>query len=189
MISAILLAAGQSKRMLNENKLLKKINGVPLVKLCADNILASFIDELIVVTGFQKEKIEKNINKSIKIKFVYNSNFKTGIASSIKSGISSLSNKTEAFFICLGDMPMIDKDIFNLLIKYRNKNKIIVPTFNSNPRNPVLFSITLKKNIMKVDGDQGAKEVLKINKDKIFNVEINNENVFKDFDNTKDFIF
>ena len=189
MISAILLAAGQSKRMLNENKLLKKINGTPLIKLCANNILASFIDELIIVTGYQKERIERNIKKSSKIKFVHNSDFKTGIASSIKTGISTLSRKTKFFFICLGDMPMIDKNIYNLLINHKNKNKIIVPTFNSSPRNPVLFSATLKKNIMKVRGDQGAKEFLKIHKNKIFNVKINSEDIFKDFDDIKDFTF
>ena len=49
MISAILLAAGQSKRMDGENKLTKELRGIPLIKLSVKNILASSIDELIVV--------------------------------------------------------------------------------------------------------------------------------------------
>ena len=40
MISAILLAAGQSKRMNGENKLTKEIQGIPLIKLSVKNILA-----------------------------------------------------------------------------------------------------------------------------------------------------
>ena len=59
MISAILLAAGQSKRMLNENKLTKKFNGIPLIKHSVDNILSSDISELIVVLGYQKKNCSK----------------------------------------------------------------------------------------------------------------------------------
>ena len=68
MISAILLAAGQSKRMNGENKLTKKINGVPLINLSILNILESSIEELIIVTGYQNEILESIINKDNKIK-------------------------------------------------------------------------------------------------------------------------
>ena len=67
MISAILLAAGQSKRMDGENKLTKEIKGIPLIKLPVKNILASSVDELIIVLGYQKEIIEKLIDKNEKI--------------------------------------------------------------------------------------------------------------------------
>ena len=71
MISAILLAAGQSKRMVSENKLTKEIKGNPLIKLSVKNILASSVDELIIVLGYQKEIIEKFIDKSEKIKIFF----------------------------------------------------------------------------------------------------------------------
>ena len=72
MISAILLAAGQSKRMNGENKLTKKINGVPLINLSILNILESSIEELIIVTGYQNEILESIINKDNKIKIFLN---------------------------------------------------------------------------------------------------------------------
>ena len=99
MISAILLAAGQSKRMNGENKLTKKIQGIPLIKHSVKNILASSIDELIVVLGYQKEIIEKLIDKNEKINLVFNKDFESGMASSIKTGLNNLPVKTEAFFI------------------------------------------------------------------------------------------
>jgi molybdenum cofactor cytidylyltransferase len=86
-ISAILLAAGQSKRMDGENKLTKEIQDVPLIKYSVKNILASSINELIVVLGHQKEIIEKLIDKNEKIKCVFNKNFENGMASSIKTGL------------------------------------------------------------------------------------------------------
>ena len=93
MISAILLAAGQSKRMNDENKLIKKIKGKPLIKHSVINILESSIDELIIITGHQNKILEKIIDKNDKIKIIFNSQFKTGMASSIKIGIKSLSKK------------------------------------------------------------------------------------------------
>ena len=87
MISSILLAAGQSKRMSGENKLIKSVKGIPLIKCALNNILKSHVNEIIIVLGYQNETIEKLIDKSSRIKFVFNSNFESGIASSIKEGI------------------------------------------------------------------------------------------------------
>ncbi len=185
MISAILLAAGQSKRMNGENKLTKEIQGTPLIKHSVKSILASSIDELIVVLGHQKETIEKLINKNEKIKFVFNKDFESGIASSIKTGLNNLSEKTEAFFICLGDMPMVNLNIYNQLIKSINKKEIIVPTYKGQQGNPVLFAKSMKEKIINISGDVGAKKILELNKDKILNLEINDQCVTKDF-NTQD---
>ena len=76
MISAILLAAGQSKRMNGENKLTKKNQGSPLIKHSVKNILSSSVDELIIVLGYQKEIIEKLIDNHKKIRFVFNKDFR-----------------------------------------------------------------------------------------------------------------
>ena len=187
MISAILLAAGQSKRMNGENKLTKEIQDIPLIKLSVKNILDSSINELIIVLGYQKEIIEKLIDKNEKIKFVFNKNFESGMASSIKAGLNHLSKSAEAFFICLGDMPMVNSDIYNQLIKSRNRKNIIVPTYNNQQGNPVLFDKSMKEKIMVIVGDVGAKKILELNKDKILNLEINDQSIVKGFNTRGDF--
>ena len=187
MISAILLAAGQSKRMVGENKLAKKIQGVPLIKHSVKNILAASIDELIIVLGYQKEIIEKLIDKNEKIKFVFNKNFESGMASSIKTGLDNLSGKTEAFFICLADMPMVNHDIYNQLIKSKDNNEIIVPNYKRQQGNPVLFNKSMKGKIMNITGDVGAKKILELNKDKILNLEIDDQSITKGFDTQDNF--
>ena len=108
MISAILLAAGKSKRMNGENKLIKNFKGTPLIKYAVENILNSSIDELLVILGYQNEIVEKTIDKNNKIKIILNKSFESGMASSIKTGLNHLSQQTEYFFICLADMPMIN---------------------------------------------------------------------------------
>ena len=185
MISAILLTAGQSKRMNGENKLTKEIQGTPLIKHSVKNILASSIDELIIVLGHQKETIEKLINKNEKIKFVFNKDFESGIASSIKTGLNNLSEKTEAFFICLGDMPMVNPNIYNQLIKSINKREIIVPTYKGQQGNPVLFAKSMKEKIINISGDVGAKKILEQYDEKIFRLPIDNKTIISDF-NTQD---
>ena len=188
MISAILLAAGQSKRMNGENKLTKEIQGIPLIKHSVKNILASSVDELIVILGYQKEVIEKIIDKNERIKFAFNVNFENGMASSIKTGLNNLSEKTEAFFICLGDMPMVNSDIYNQLIQSKNNKEIIVPTYKGQQGNPILFSKSIKEKIMTIQGDVGAKKILELNKNKILNVEVDNQSIRKDFNTKDDFI-
>ena len=160
MNSCILLAAGKSERMNGENKLIKEINGIPLIKYAVKNILGSAVDELIIVVGYEKEKIENTIEKNKKIDFVYNKDFNNGISSSIKCGLSHISKKTKNFFISLGDMPNVNQNIYNKLIKAKNhynknlnplnKKEIIIPTSDGKNGNPILFSIFMKKDIMNV---------------------------------------
>ncbi len=198
MISSILLAAGQSLRMKGGNKLTKEINGIPLIKYAIKNILGSAVDELVIVVGHEKEVIEKIIEKNKKIRFIYNSNFADGISSSIKIGLENISKKSEAFFISLGDMPDVNQNIYNKLIKTRyNYNKklktnfkkeIFIPTFENEKGNPILFSKHMREKIMQIKGDNGAKELIELNKDKTLNVPLKSRGVTLDFDEQEDFI-
>jgi len=190
MISAILLAAGESKRMVDENKLVKKYKNIPLIKHAVSNVLNSSIDELIIVLGYQKEAIEKIIEENKKIKFIANPNFESGIASSIKKGLDSLSKEIEAFFICLGDMPNVNKEIYNQLINasFSNKDKeIFVPYYQERQANPILFSKKIKDEIQKIEGDFGAKKIIADNEKKVFKLSIQDKGVITDFNNINDF--
>ena len=185
MISAILLAAGQSKRMIDENKLTKEFKNIPLIKHSVNNILSSNIDELIIVLGYQKKIVQNILNENSKIKFVTNENFSDGMSTSIKSGLKYLSANSEAFFICLGDMPLINKKIYNHLINSRIDNHIVVPTYKNKQANPVLFPKVMQTSIMSINGDSGAKKILEENKNNILNIKIDDIGITKDF-NTKD---
>ena len=82
-------------------------------------------------------------------------------------------------------MPMVNLNIYNQLIKSINKKEIIVPTYKGQQGNPVLFAKSMKEKIINISGDVGAKKILELNKDKILNLEINDQCVTKDF-NTQD---
>jgi len=197
MISSILLAAGESKRMKGENKLTKTIRGIPLINYTIKNILGSAVNEIIVVLGHEKESLETIIEKNKKIKLVFNENFKSGIASSIKVGLKNISNKADAFFICLADMPDVNQNIYNKLIKARNsynkklkpifKREIIIPSYEGQDGNPILFSKFMKKKFMDLKGDVGPKEIIELNKKKILNIPFDNEGILINFDTQENF--
>ena len=197
MISSILLAAGESKRMENENKLVKEVNGISILKYAVKNILGSSIDELIIVLGHEKEIVENIIEKNKKIKFIYNKNYKNSVTSSMQAGLESISKKAEAFFVCLGDMPNVNQNIYNKLIKAKfNYNKklkpslkkeIIIPTYNSQEGNPVLFSKYMKKKIMDMKKDLEFEKIIDLNREKVLNVPFKNDGVVLDFNTQEDF--
>ena len=198
MISAILLAAGQSSRMNGENKLSKEIDGIPLIKYAIKNILGSSVDELIIVLGYERKVIESLIDINKKTKVIFNKNFKDGIASSIKAGIGKISKKSDAFFICLGDMPNVNQNIYNKLIKTRSKynkklkiehkKEIIIPTNQGQKGNPVLFSKFMKDKFKNIEGDFGAKKIIELYEQKVLNVPIDNDGINLDFDTKEDFM-
>ena len=199
MISAILLAAGLSSRMNGENKLIKEINDKPLILHSIKNLLGSAVNEIIIVLGYEKDVVENLIEQNKKIKIVFNKDYKKGVSASIKTGLENISSKSEFFFICLGDMPNVNQNIYNKMIKtiynYNKKLKpnfkkeIVIPTFEGKDGNPILFSKYMKSKLKNIEGDKGAKELINLYKNKSINVPIKNSGIILDFDNIEDFNF
>ena len=190
MISAILLAAGQSKRMGGDNKLTKKYNKKYLINHILDTLIKSKIEKIIVVLGFQSSKVRKITVKNKKINFVFNKNYKSGMASSIKTGLKRISKKNIGFLIVQADMPLISKKIINsLCFAIRKKNKeIVAPIYKRNIGNPVGFKSSMIKTLNKTKGDSGAKKIIKRNKKNLSLVRVNSKSIFKNFNTEKDFL-
>jgi molybdenum cofactor cytidylyltransferase len=189
MITAILLAAGQSKRLFNQNKLIKNFKGKLLVNYAVQSIIKSKIEKLIIVLGFEYLKVKKKINKNKKIKFVINHNYTRGIASSIKCGLKKISNKSDGFIIVQADMPEIGKNILNKLYKEikTNKKEIFVPRKNNKIGNPIGFKLSMINQLKKISGNRGAKFIIQKNKSKIKYIRTKSLGIFKDIDLNKDF--
>jgi len=190
MISAILLAAGQSQRMGGDNKLIKKYIKKHLINHILDTLIKSKIKKIIVVSGFQNSKVKKIIVKNKKINFVYNKNYKSGMASSIKTGLKRISKKNIGFLIIHADMPKISRKIINKLYEaIKNKDKeIFVPIYKRKLGNPVGFKYSMLKKLKKIKGDKGAKKIIKRNKKKLYLVKVNAKSIFNDLNTPRDFL-
>ena len=189
MISAILLAAGQSKRTGDENKLIKKYKGKALINHILNSLIRSKVNKIIIVLGHKKQKIKKIALKSKKITFVINSSYKKGISSSIKCGIKKISKKNIGFLIVHADMPLVSKTILNTLCSaLKSKNKeIFVPVYKKKVGNPLAFKYSMIKSFRTIKGDRGAKKLIRLNKSKVQMIKVNSKSILIDFDQLKDF--
>ena len=180
MISAILLAAGQSKRFGKKNKLIIKYKNKSLIQSALLNLLKTNVNKIVLVLGYEQTQIKKRIYKKKNIKIVINKKFNSGIASSISCGLKYLDNKTTGFFVCLGDMPKVNKNVYNkLILNFYKHNKIIVPCYKNKRGNPVIFPVKYKKKLMSLKGDNGAKKLLKKNCQIVF---FKNKSILFDID-------
>ena len=113
MISAILLAAGQSKRISKENKLIKKFKDIPLINHILKSLIKSKVNKIIIVLGHDRNKVKKILLKNKKITFVINKNYKKGMSSSIKFGLRKITKSSKGFMIIQSDMPFIKSSHIN----------------------------------------------------------------------------
>lgn len=183
-IHAVLLAAGRSERMGRNNKLLLNVDGIPLVRKSAINILNSDVTSMTVVTGFDENKIV-NALSGLNVNFVKNINFREGLSSSLKAGLANITPTPSAVIICLADMPKIQPEHINQLIENFDPLKgweICIPTNNGKRGNPVLIGSRFFPYIFETNGDFGAKQIMKQHSDKIVEVEIGTSDIHFDID-------
>ncbi len=183
-IHAVLLAAGRSERMGPNNKLLLNVDGIPLVRKSAINILNSNVTSMTVVTGFDENKIV-NALSGLNVNFVKNINFREGLSSSLKAGLANITPTPSAVIICLADMPKIQPEHINQLIENFDPLKgweICILTNNGKRGNPVLIGSRFFPYIFETSGDFGAKQVMKQHSDKIVEVEIGTSDIHFDID-------
>ena len=189
MISAILLAAGQSKRLKGENKLIKNFKGKPLINHILNSLIKSKVDKTIIVLGYENRKVKKIALRSKKITFVVNSNYLKGISTSIKCGLKKIPKKNMGFIIVQADMPLVSKRIINALCSAVKKGdkEIFVPIYKKKLGNPLAFKYSMIKSLKKIKGGRGAKKLIKSNKSKVQMVNVNSKSILIDFDQLKDF--
>ena len=189
MIRAILLAAGQSKRLKGENKLIKKFKNKPLINHTINSLIKSKISKIIIVLGHQDKVIKKIIKKNKKIIFILNKKYKSGMSSSIKVGLKKISKKNEGFLIVQSDMPFIKSSDINKIYNSIKKRKFLVHAlkFKNRVGNPIGFDISVMKKFKKIKGDIGAKFMVKRLKKRTNFMKVSSSKIFKDFDLKKDF--
>ena len=189
MIKAILLAAGQSKRLKGENKLIKKFKNKPLLNHVLNSLVKSKVQKIIIVLGYQNKQLRRIIKKNNKNIFVVNKKFKLGMSTSIKSGLRKISKKDKGFIIVQSDMPFIKSSDINKIYDSIKKGQSLVHAlkFRSKVGNPIGFDISVINKFKKIKGDVGAKFMVKRLRKKTNFIKVSSSKIFKDFDLKRDF--
>ena len=189
MIKAILLAAGQSKRMKSENKLIKLYKNKPLINYSLNVLKKSKVNKIIIVLGHQHKEVKKIIKKNKKIIFTYNKNYKQGMASSIKTGLKKISKNDKGFIVAQSDMPFVKQSDINKICRSINSKKFLVHALKYKNRvgNPIGFDSSLIKKFKNIKGQFGAKFMVKRLKNRTNFIKTMSIKSFKDFDKASDF--
>ncbi len=187
MISAIILAAGESKRM-GQPKQLLPFRGSTLLGQIMENLLQSQAAEIIVVLGYQAEKIIPQIARE-PVKIVVNPDFDQGMSSSIKCGLSHISEAADGVMIVLGDQPLIEKETIDLLIKKHRQSErgIILPVYKGIRGHPVIFKMKYKDELLRLTGDIGGKQIVERHPSDVLEVEVDYESVVISIDAESDY--
>jgi molybdenum cofactor cytidylyltransferase len=161
-IAAVVLAAGRSTRMGGPNKLLAEIAGRPLVRIAVEQALASRAKPVIVVTGHERERVEA-VLKGLSVQFVHNPDFAVGLGGSVRTGIAAVPAAADGAIVCLGDMPQVDAALIDRLIAGFSPEQgalAVVPTIEGQRGNPVLWSRRFFPDLMAIEGDVGARNLI-----------------------------
>lgn len=183
-VALLILAAGQSRRMGANNKLLARIDDKPMFSLVAEQATQSKGAAVYAVTGHERKLVD-DIAETFGIQTFHNPDYKTGLSSSLKKGFSELADSYDGILICLADMPFVTAALFDQMIDAFDTEEgraIIVPTFRGKRGNPVLISSQFKTDILSVTGDIGAKSVIADNEHVVFTIDVENDSIFKDID-------
>ena len=189
MIKVILLAAGLSKRMKSENKLIKLYKNKPLINYSLNVLKKSKANKIIIVLGHQYKEVKKIIKKNKKIIFTYNKNYKKGMASSIKMGLKKVSKNDKGFIVAQSDMPFVKQSDINKICRSIKTKKFLVHALKYKNRlgNPIGFDISLIKKFKNIKGQFGAKFMVKRLKNRTNFINTSSLKSFKDFDKVSDF--
>ena len=190
MVTAILLAAGSSRRMGDSNKLLLPWKGKPLAVITAEHILEAGVGELIIVTGHQAPETSAALSH-LPARIIHNPQHEQGMTSSIRTGVSIATG--QGYLICLADMALITPGEYTLLLKAfepeysRNIHCILLPEYQGQKGNPVLFSAAWRESILQHPEEDGCKTLVRNNPQHHNRIPMPTDHILRDIDSPADY--
>lgn len=154
-ISAVVMGSGEAKRF-GENKLLTKINGVPMIEILLKKLVGLPFKNIFVT--YKDKEICEICRKYKKIIPLENKKYFLGQSESIKLGAEKIADESIMFFT--GDMPFLSEESI-LKIMERHNDKITIPVILNEKFSPVIFPNRYKNSLMNLSGDRGGREIIK----------------------------
>lgn len=166
-VAAIVLAAGTASRYRAADpsvptKLVALIDGVSMVRRVVEAALASRARPVVVVTGHAGPEVRAALGGQ-SVELVVNPDYATGMASSLRAGLSALPTEVDGALVLLGDMPGVTDPLLDRLIEAHSADPdrdAVVPVHGGRRGNPVLLGRTLFGAAMDLQGDEGARRLL-----------------------------
>ncbi len=188
MITAIILAAGESKRM-GEPKMLMPWGKSTVLQTVISTFQAASVKDILVVTGGAHQQVEALIGKTVET--VFNENYQTGeMLSSIQLGLSVKMREASAALICLGDQPQVEersvRQICNAFLA--QKSQIVVPSYQMQRGHPWLVARPLWDELIAMKAPKTPRDFLTKHSRAIHYVVVDTSNILADLDTPEDYL-
>lgn len=193
-VTAVVLAAGLGRRMGASNKLLLPYQGQSMLRHIVNQALASLCHRVVVVLGHQPDVVRRAL-VGLPVDFVDNPHFSEGMAASVRVA-AHMTPLDSPVLIMLGDMPQVDTGVINALVKAYDAaagldpslaaTQFFQPVFEGQPGNPVLWGASWRSALQAVQGDEGARRVIKANLPARVLVAVDHAGVLRDVDQPDD---
>ena len=188
-VGAVLLAAGQGSRIGNRPKCLLELGGVPLIRRQLIALSGAGVDEVVVVLGHYADEIEPLL-QDFPVTIVRNDAPQLGQISSLRLGLASLTGKLDAVAVALADQPLINaQDITALIAAYKKRppeTHVVQPLLGDQIGNPVMFSDTVKADILTGDANVGCKQWQAANPTRVYRWPTDTKRYITDIDTAED---
>lgn len=184
-ISAVLLAGGSSARH-GRNKLTLPLGDSTVIQQCVDAFAALHLSEILVVTGFYHDDITV-LPFGSNVRIVHNDAHALGMSSTVRCGLSSLTQKVKGVFVCPADMPMIRSTTLVQIIHKWNPDSAVIPRYGGRKGHPVLLSWNMARWCVDNEEDRILPRVLETFKTSVVEVDVDDEGVVIDLDRPKDY--
>jgi molybdenum cofactor cytidylyltransferase len=171
LIAGIVLAAGLARRM-GRQKLLLQVSGKAVVRSSVEALLPH-VGDLIVVTGNDDAAIRAAL-EGLAVRFAVNPRPQAGQGSSIAIGIAAIEPGTSAVLIALGDQPRLPEGVVTALLQAREQTgkAVVAPLYRGVQGTPVLFGAETFGELGALDGDAGARSVVRARPERVARVVI-----------------
>lgn len=189
-LCAIILAAGLSRRMGKEDKLLKNLNGKPLVSHIF-HTLYKLSDQFSSILIVGNNLTMRDLSDSFHFAYIQNENPSLGMGISLSIAVKALeTDNCNGYLVFLGDMPHIQEETIQLILEkhIQDPNKIIQPVFEGKTGNPVLFPTSFYDELASLSEDFGGREIIKSNLNKVTLLPVLDSGILKDYDKKEDFL-
>jgi molybdenum cofactor cytidylyltransferase len=188
MITAIVLAAGDSKRM-GQPKMLMPWGKSTVLQTVISTIRSAGITDILVVTGGARRQVEALVGTTAQT--IYNENYPEGeMLSSIQTAlIAKMDDEADAALICLGDQPQVTEgSVRQVCDTFRVSNSpIVVPSYQMHRGHPWLLARPLWAELIALKWPLTSRDFLNGNATQIKYVEMDTPSIIEDLDTPQDY--
>ena len=163
-VAAILLAAGQSRRM-GAFKPLLSFGKTTVIQSCINNLHAGGVAEIVVVLGHRAAEVQASLGNFPDLHFAVNPDPESEMSASIACGVRNLPSTAKAIVIALTDQPAISPEVIQTLIReWIAGAKLVVPQFQGRGGHPVLIDLAFREQLLALDQQRGLRALFDANR-------------------------